>query len=86
MRQGDYVVVDGRAKEVLQLDPSGDMLVRDISTLELKWVDFYVVRTIDPREEGLLLDALGALSDDAGTSGPEEGAGDHELTEELPEF
>lgn len=83
MSKGDLVVVDGRAAEVVELDPTGDMLVRDISTLKLKWVDYYIVRTIDPREEGLLLDALGALWDGDVMPSPETGADGREDLEEL---
>jgi len=83
MTKGDLVVVGGRAVEVVELTPTGDMLVRDISTLKLKWVDYYIVRTIDPREEGLLLDALGALWDGDEMPPSEEGADGREVLEEL---
>ena len=65
MELGTSVVVDGRVMEVMGLDLSGDMLVRDVLTLKLKWVDYYIARVFDPHEDGgALLEAMGALTDD----------------------
>lgn len=64
MERGSWVVVDGVVAEVLQLAPNGDVHVRDIGTLELKWVDYYLCELIDPNKDGeSLLTALGALYD-----------------------
>lgn len=50
--------------EVVKLSPNGDVHIRDISTLKLKWVDYYLCELIDPNKDGeSLLTALGALSD-----------------------
>ena len=60
------VVVNGVVVEVVELHLMGDVQVRDISTLELKWVDYYVCELIDPSKDGeALLTALGALHDTA---------------------
>jgi hypothetical protein len=65
MRDGDYVVVDGRLVEVMELDCTGDMLIRDALTLKLRWVDFYVARVIDPHgEDGAILEALSMIFGD----------------------
>jgi len=65
MELGTSVVVEGRVMEVMGLDPDGDMLVRDVLTLKLKWVDYYITRVIDPHKDGgALLEAMGALTDD----------------------
>lgn len=64
MGPGSWVVVDGQVAEVVKLSPNGDVHIRDISTLKLKWVDYYLCELIDPNKDGeSLLTALGALSD-----------------------
>jgi hypothetical protein len=59
MKVGDVVVVRGRAYDVVRITSTGDVLCRDVITLESKWVDFYVGGLVDPHENpGALLDAL----------------------------
>ena len=73
MEPGSLVVVDGVVVEVLQLHLMGDVQLRDISTLKLKWVDFYLCELIDPNKDGeSLLTALGAISDMAEPDDEEE--------------
>ena len=60
---GSFVVIDGQLMEVLGLDPNGYVLIRRGKTLELEWIDFYLVEFIDPNKDGeSLLTALGSLS------------------------
>jgi hypothetical protein len=64
MEVGSLVVVDGLTAEVVAFTPGGDVRVRDISTLKLKWVDYYLCEVVDPNKDGeALLTALGALHD-----------------------
>lgn len=55
-------VVAGRLVEVLDMDPEGYILVKDLITLESVWRDYYLVNYIDPNENpGAVLEAMSTL-------------------------
>ena len=74
MHKGSSVVVAGRIYEVMEIAPTGDVLVQDMLTLQLKWVDFFLCRFIDPNENpGAVLEAMATIregDDDARTTEP----------------
>lgn len=62
---GASVVVKGRLYEVMELRPTGDVLLQDSITGSRRWADYYVCRVINPNEEpGAVLDAMGTILDD----------------------
>ena len=84
MGPGKYVLMGGRAWEVLELGADGDVHIRSTDDpLKSKWVDYYLVEIIDPtRNPEALLEAMATiLKDDVAV--PEEG-GDH--VEPAPEL
>ena len=59
---GSSVVVDGRVCDAVRITPEGDVFVRNVLTLECRWVDYYLCDVIDPHKHpGALLDAIAAL-------------------------
>ena len=65
MKIGSTLVIDGRFCEVMLIAPSGDVQVRDVITLELRWTDYFVHRFIDPNKNPeALLDAMSTIRTD----------------------
>lgn len=64
MQVGSTVVARGRAYEVVQMNPLGEVQCRCIITGVLHWFDVFIVRVVDPRESPeALLDAMSLISD-----------------------
>ena len=84
MRPGRYVLMDGKAWEVLELGAHGDVHIRDTDDpLKSKWVDYYLVEIIDPtRNPEALLEAMATIIDDPDVE-PEEGGAHVEPAPEL---
>ena len=62
---GASVVVMGRLCDVVYIAHTGDVQVRDVITLELRWYDYFVCRLLDPHENpGALLEAMSTLRND----------------------
>lgn len=87
MMEGDTVIIKGRAFDVLSITSSGDVYVRDVISLELKWVDKYICGLVDPHKNpGALLDALSHLGEDSdplALPGPEPEVRDYGGRQEL---
>ena len=56
------MVVDGDLAEVIEACHGGDVHIRDVRSLECKWVDYFVCELVDPNSSPeMLLTALGEL-------------------------
>lgn len=61
---GASVVIDGRPYDVMELRPTGDVLVQDVISREFRWCDYYACRLINPNENpSALLDALSTIAE-----------------------
>lgn len=62
MNIGDYLVINGRAYELLCTTTYGDILVKDVCTDQKLWLDYFANQISNPHEDGgALLQALGNL-------------------------
>ena len=66
---GKIVVFNSRAWEVLTGNVFGDLYVQQVSTLERRWIDYFMVDVLDPALDGdSLLTSLGSLAQPEGNS------------------
>ena len=85
LQVGTSVVVMGRLCDVVTIAPTGDVQVRDVISMELRWYDYYSFRMLNPHEnpEAVLI-ALSLLEKDEVVRDPIDGQADEEEARRPP--